>query len=230
MPQIEPFTKAKEPWHSDPSYHAILSSRSTGGDMVTGSSDTGKSGGHPDPITGSSGGGQPTHTQTSPVVAALVAVAILFVASVLGWWIVSRIRRSRRGASVSPMDARDAKPILSDVVLGSPSASKYIYTAKWDRLSPVSVDYASKLDQKRWESLSQLAKDDASLSTSSSHSSQTRPKSFSMFSRASSPAAMVSPDPEPIEFRVAMVIAMPSQRGPQGSGELCLGVTYSPLL
>lgn len=104
--------------------------------MVTGSSDTGKSGDHPNPPAGSSGGGQPTHTQTSPVVSALVAVAILFVASVLAWWIVTRIRRSRRGAPhVLPVDARDAKPMLSNVVLGSPSASKYIYTAKWDRLS-----------------------------------------------------------------------------------------------
>ncbi|KAH9852391.1 hypothetical protein C2E23DRAFT_827096 [Lenzites betulinus] len=208
-----------------------ISRRSTAGGMLTGSADDGKSNGLSQSPAPSGGGGHSTSgMQSSPIVAALVVVAIVLLGSILAWWIISRIRRSRRGRPSAPLkEACDCKPVLSDVILGHPSATKDLYHAQWEKLTPISADCASEDDRRRWQSLSEDSPDDISLSTSSqSYKSKTAP--FSLFSRASSPATTLTPDMEPVEVKVTIFIAMPSQHASQFPGELCIGVSQSPLL
>ncbi|KAI0628579.1 hypothetical protein C8Q77DRAFT_1076640 [Trametes polyzona] len=176
LPQLS--KRSRPPYPS--SRTTTLLRRVTPDDMITGSTDDGKSSGRPGPATNpvGGGGGHPTGMQTSPVVAALVAVAVILLASLVFWWIVARIRRSRRGVPLELLVAKRTvdKPILSDVALIYPHMSKDLCISRWEKLSPVSVDCVSEDDKRRWQSISQLALDDASLSASSESSRSTKSK------------------------------------------------------
>ncbi|KAI0353952.1 hypothetical protein OH77DRAFT_565274 [Trametes cingulata] len=214
--------------------HTILPRKLSRNDMVSESAHDDTSGGRPpQPQAVPSGGGHPSSKQSSPIVPALVAVALICFASILVWWVVARIRRSWRGAPGDSAGAQEGekKPVLSDIELGLPIVEEPF--ARWDKLSPISVEFTSDDDKKRWQYLSVFSDDDtSSLSTSSSaHLPKSRPISFSLFSRASSPATTITPDHKPLDLRVTLVIAMPSQhRGSQTSGEICLGVAQPPVL
>ncbi|KAI0363672.1 hypothetical protein BV20DRAFT_94354 [Pilatotrama ljubarskyi] len=207
----------------------ILLSRN---DMVTGSAhDTTSGGQHPRPAA-PSGDGHPTSKQSSPVVPALVAVALIFLASILVWWIVSRLRRSWRGAPSTTVGGQESeKPILSDVELCLPTSGKP--SSRWDELSPMSVKFASEDDKERWQYLAECSDDDGSSLSSSSYAQSRKPRPtmpFTLFSRASSRATTITPDKQPLELKVALMIAMPSQHGSQVSGDLCLGIAHPPVM
>ncbi|KAI0667275.1 hypothetical protein C8Q78DRAFT_1082394 [Trametes maxima] len=206
--------------------------------MTTGSFDQ-ENGGHPAPAapsgTGSSSDGHPASASSTPVVPVLVACTLMALFGVLLWWIVSRIRRSsRRPPNISVVAEAARKPVLSDVGLGTPYIVEKKRETEWKELSPMTVFFDSNSERERWDSTSTLLMDDSfSFSTSASftHATKSRPLSpFSFFSKHSSPTTTVVPEPEPFAVGIAMVIAMPSQRGSSASGELCLGVARSSVL
>ncbi|KAI0761315.1 hypothetical protein BD413DRAFT_248066 [Trametes elegans] len=230
---------------------SVFSSEQKDGQMSTGVSGDSNSNGHSaPPSSGSSGNSHSASAPSSPVVPALVAVTLFVLAGFLVWWLVSRMRRSGRSHPRPAVHAEKVveKPVLTDVKLGvSHLDEKRPYPVHWDGLSPMTVEFVSDDDRRRWQASAQAHsqaphdpydRDDMSSLSSESASSTSaphaapRPKStpFSIFTRASSPASTLVPEKDVVKFDVAVFIAMPARRSSPAAGELYLGVARSSIV
>ncbi|RDX51748.1 hypothetical protein OH76DRAFT_268228 [Lentinus brumalis] len=196
-------------------------------DMTTGEVDKGAAG-HPDsPVT--SGGSGHSSSHISSAIPAVFVVLVILLGSLLGWYVVRRLRLSGR-RFLSFWIAVDEKPELSEVLLTDTT----LRHTTWSSILPISVDFGSSEERHRWE----LGQTQSSHGPASSTSKYLGTRSSTKRGRSTIVKKVGDSYPEHGGLRVAVFIAMPAQRV-EGvphwqadrkimavqSTELCLGTT-----
>ncbi|TFK79570.1 hypothetical protein K466DRAFT_606047 [Polyporus arcularius HHB13444] len=210
-----------------PAYTELRFERRASDSMTTGEVDKGAAG-HPDsPVT--SGGSGHTSSHISSSIPAIFVVLVIVLGTLLGWYMVRRLRLSGRRI-LSFWIGVDEKPELSEVFLTETT----LRHTTWSSLLPISVDFGSSEERHRWE----LGQTPSSHGPTPSTSKRSGMRSSTKRGRST----VFKKDDESYSehggLRVAVFIAMPAQRV-EGvlhwqadrkimavqSTELCLGTT-----
>ncbi|KAJ8463738.1 hypothetical protein ONZ51_g10055 [Trametes cubensis] len=159
----------------------------------------------------------------SPAIPALVVISLAIVSGLLVWWFMKKLRRSRRYAPVMALaELNNDRPVLWEVEVGQAITATKIHQTGWNRLQPMMVSYAPDIDPEYSSS-----NNFSSMSTSDRSPRPSPP--FSIFSPIRKPDIRMAPTTMPRDVTVAVLISMPSEHRSVAGGELCLGVTHTPV-
>ncbi|KAH9888048.1 hypothetical protein C8Q73DRAFT_668551 [Cubamyces lactineus] len=177
--------------------------------------------------------GNPPNAKSSVAIPVVVLLILAIFSASLLWWILARLRRSRRVRApivTVPEDNHREKPMLWGFEIGD---AKQWGVTRWSQLEPIAVGFVSDADRTRWDAtpacISPPKHNTPSDPLPSPNTSTLRPSSpFGMFSRSPSPATTLVSD-EACALTVTVFVAMPSSNRPKADGELYLGVARSAL-
>ncbi|KAJ8463739.1 hypothetical protein ONZ51_g10054 [Trametes cubensis] len=123
--------------------------------------------------------GHASSTKSSIAIPIVVLLALVSFSALLLWWIIARLRRSRRlGVPIVQVPGDDVrvKPLFLDVELED---AKHWEVSRWSQLAPVAIGFVADADRMRWDatfsSISTLKADPNSDLVPSPKSSALRP-------------------------------------------------------
>ncbi|KAH9888047.1 hypothetical protein C8Q73DRAFT_200183 [Cubamyces lactineus] len=129
-----PAQRSSQPWST--SVHDVSSRRIEREFMTVDTPNTEKGGPSGDPTAGGTPqSGQPASKPPSPIIPALVVISLALVSGLLVWWIMRKLRRSRRYAPAMGLaELNSDRPVLWDVKVGQAIVATKINETGWNRL------------------------------------------------------------------------------------------------